>query len=566
MLQAGSDAVAAESPRDGFGHLNLARAWEVFKATQGAAPADRAPLVVTGGRALRFEVRPASASATVTFQRAAVVGRVNTPYRLAFRIEYAGASAGAGGGTGGSAGTETGSGTEASGGAEALPEWRRFVDPANAELTSAPTVDVPMHGETFSVPLTLRFDDATWNALPPGDHVALVKGVRTTFAGSRAADISIPVTIVKGHALDESAIDVPELWADQHRVVPIATAPGDESFLYVQPTCNGVRTAVPATGVNGPMVFVDGAATRPHASWTMSTYSGFYAGLSPIRVRAERSVLRLRFVRYGGGGCTGTMGAHVTMRKLGVDVTDRRPDIVASADTTTVNVATSLALRSGPLTEETSRGATWAVEAQRLTLVAERAMLGAKELSFVVPRGAARVRLLTTDPSRLQGLLVSQNADGTIADEVRTDERSGAEAHGGFGSLSGESQGYFLGLELGAVPAGNAVHVHLAGTVNATVEVLFDEDSTAALGIVGRLTGGANLGRSWARGETKVVRHVVTAPTVLTEPILTGVGWTFGVSAPFSVVESVSTRHGEATVEKHTLWRWSDRVAIPLRF
>jgi len=425
-----SSSLAPAHPRDGYGFVNILEAWNAFKKLSSGL----APIVLDGHLPLQFDGRPVQQIIPLMLKRRAVLDSVSTPVGMKFWIEYGGASA------------------------DTRHEWLKFYETSEGKTSSAIEKDAPMHGETQTLKLAIDLPDAVWASLPVGDHIAIVKGVRKSLAGGRAADFLLPVAFTKGEEIDEKVFDLGTIFADQYKIFSIATKPGDQLWISGESKCLGrqVEGAIRGGATDSLRLSIDHEAFYPQAEMMMNNYAALSLSSSPIRVTAKKQVVRINVSRYLALNCEGPFGGTLRVRKAGFTVSAPSVSILQKENAQSIKVNAQIGLTGGGLSDnELYRAVKWVIATAPNELLLRTTANGPTQ--FKVPAGVKLVRVLPKNPMRFQGLLVSQSPEGEIVDDSSTFSTN-TSAPGGFGSISVDFGGKFTGLALEEPAAGNTVH------------------------------------------------------------------------------------------------------------
>ncbi|MCA2960158.1 MAG: S8 family serine peptidase [Silvanigrellales bacterium] len=260
LLQGSSRAVREGRYRDGYGYVDLEAAWKLLGAlTRAGASGAFEPLLVTGHRPLEFVSPPPNARMALPLGQMPQRGVADVPRRMVFEIEFGGDSR------------------------SLQKPWLAFVENATGTLTSTLRLDIPLSsGVSESLPLAFLLTGEDWARLPPGDHIALVKGYRTdlfevsrTFG--RVADFIQPISVRKARTETDAVLPVTPLSTYQFQTFAFETLPGEVLFLSAMPVCEGVQ--VPNADGGAPAsafeLLVDADPTAAHASEVMNTQGCF---------------------------------------------------------------------------------------------------------------------------------------------------------------------------------------------------------------------------------------------------------------------------------------------------
>jgi hypothetical protein len=522
LLQAASRPVAPQRIRDGFGFTDAAATFRRLHAAvdQATHTLTTSGFRLSGAPSVDFGGRPAANVIDVPLTRAVTGAAADGPEPMTFWIEYGGAS----------------------------PQdatWLKFYE-ASAGTTSATLAkDAPMTGESMTLRLYVDLDDAAWNALPAGDHVAIVKGVRTRLAGGRAADFAMPVTLAKAARVEQTSLALDRLYVDQYQVFTVAAAPGDTFTLEGLTTCAGRPIAGGVAGVNadGLRLVIDHEAAYSHGSEVMNLYAPLTLTPAPVAFTARKSLVRFAVVRYAQLNCDGPIGGTVFVRHTGFAASVTSPLVTVDGDDVRVSATATLTLTSGTLADrELARGLVWNVKAGRPAYVLRQTIKDDTVLE--VPEGTTRIRVVPTDTKRFQAALTVTAADGAVLQESQT---FGSDS-GGFGSFNVDQGGKYTGLEVSSPVAGRKVLVAL-GVGTATLELV-----VAAPQVEAKLTAEQDIAK-WLARSSKTVALAAKAPGARPAALagLTGT-WAVSLEVPYTIEESMPNSTGTAGYVPVTLW------------
>lgn len=537
--------------RDGYGYTNLQAAWALFKQFYGVNGQGTGlmPLALEGNSYLEFTGRPSAQTFGVNLLRVPVPGSINTPVPMRFWIEYGGADRLTGQSNG---------------------HWLKFYEPEIGAPTDTLEMDAPLHGETQRLSFAFNLNDADWAALPAGDHIALVKGVRKSLgvAGAapnqRAVDYLLPVTITKGYGAQNGTYSIRPLYADQYQNIPIATQPGDRLLVYGQSQCQGQIVGNGATIPNGDFLnlVVDQESFYPHASYVMSTYAPLALYPGPVAITAGKNVVWLSVGRRSQLDCLGTITAQLIIRKVGFIAGAISTQAKLKDGNVTLDISAPLTLNQDPLTANAAFHAatTWKYQLGTPVLVARRSV--SAEFSITIPDGVGTARVFPAKPDRFQAVLASQLPDGTIEEESSTESADAA----GLGSINTVVSGNFVGISLNQPTAGNSLHFSSVtdDNGNAVSDATLEFRIPMATDITTLTTTAAIA--NWNIGETKALGLRAIYPAILPAS-LTDLGnteWSYQLELPYSIIETVGDSVGTATVAPTTLW--SSRVTVPVLY
>jgi hypothetical protein len=560
LYQGASLAVDPRNSRDGYGFLNLLASWKQFHMAYLDNTGTRfTPLVLalssSSPSSLQFDARPPVGFMTVNLTRIPTVKSGNSPETVKFWIEYAGASA------------DSASGVKS--------DWLRFLDGTNPEPTSTLTKDVPMNGELQALKLAFNLSDLVWASLPPGDHIAFIKGVRASRLdidgkNGRAVDFVIPVSFTKSSVIDETSFTIDPLYVDQYRTLSITTSPEDHLFIYAQSECagNSLPSTLPGNPDDGLGAVIDNEAMYSHASSVMSTYAPLKLSSTPIEVTAHRGIVRIAVYRRSQGRCDGALGGKIIVRRAGFKIQTAPTLITETNGAFAFQLAGTIGLSQGAgalVPTDFDRGANYVVSLGQATLKLRESVTAGT--TFVVPTGLTEVRVIPANSNTFQGALLSQKADGTLTDENDTNSPMTA----GFSSQTEFYRDEYQGLHLKSPDVGNTISFLPAwpssssssSSGSAIIELTFN--ASAIPGVASKLTSPATIA-SWLPDATQPVSATVQVASHLPDALAAfpASSWTASLELPVAVTEH-STNEGVnqgATNEDLELWRGVMPVAV----
>lgn len=523
LLQSGSDPLrGADSVRDGYGYANLQSTWNFFRSTQAAGHAPIDPFTLSGHTFVAFEGMPNREIIPIKLVRVPTFASIDGPRAMHYWIEFSNAQGG---------------------------NWLKFYDPAIGAATDELDLDSPLQGEVQNLRLKVNMDAQSFGALPVGQYVAVVKGVRRDLQGGRAVDFIMPVALTKAYDVDESVFTLPNLYADQHVSYALQANPGDRFLFTGQPTCQGQDIATGAIGNNsdGLMFTIDHEASYSHASSVMNSYAPLVLSSTGIQVDAKKSMITFDIRRSGQFNCDGPIGGRITVRRTGATVQVGSIAQSQGASATTIKENFNLALSAGILSNaEINRGAAWKLGVKGSAIIARRDVTGA--FSMVVPEGVAKIRVEPANATIFKGVLGTRGASGDWSKYVTTTDNDAA----GFGSINTFYGGKYTGLEIESPVAGETLFFNSAGaTTRSTIvfEMASDGSSTSAISSTAAVD-------QWLRNQNKVVSVRTTLPAATAASIapIFDSEWTFGVRTSLTLTESQANSTGTATAGSVELW------------
>ena len=535
LLQGGSAPLfGADKVRDGYGYSNLLASWNVLTSEAsefGGAAADGFSL--TGQSYLYFAGKPNRGVIASKIQRVPSPHSVDGPRAMNFTVDFSGPSP---------------------------IRWLKFYDASSGQPSDTLATDSPLIGETQNIRYLIDLTDEQYAALPSGDYVAIVKGVRKDFAGNgRAADYLQPVSFTKGRDFDEETFTLSPLFSDQHQMFDVKSSAGERLLFTASPTCLGQDISTGVSGNNSDsLVFtVDHESFYPHASSVMNSYAPLTLGMGGITVDVQKSVVRFDIRRSGQFNCAGPIGGTVTVRRTGLTVDSNSVRSTRNGTSHQVQQDLSLHLNAGTLSNiDLNRGATWKLKNNGSQIVARNDVVGA--FQGVVPVGATRIRVIPAKSARFQGVLVTRDsASGAIQQSAST----GTGDASGFASINVDFGGDFTGLQIRTLKAGDAFEFVAAGKTagaggEATIEIEIERGMLLA-------DSGTELSvTEWLRGQSKGLsfRHAIADPTSLVSGL--GDGWSYVIRSELDLVESQA--NGTGTGRANELSLWTGTVTTPV--
>jgi hypothetical protein len=468
LFQGSSKAPSSGNERDGYGYLNLLEAWNLLQSLENLPP-----LAIEGHKSFVFQGKPTEKILNLTLTRKPLLGSVNTVVPMEFSIEYGPLSNG----------------------------WLKFADPAQAELTDTLQKDLPLQGETQGLRLAFALTDEQWAALPAGEHVALVKGVRSDRKGKgREVDFVQPVSFVKGLEVEDDEFEIPALYADGIHRLSLASAPGDVFFLSIRAQCDGplAGSSTVSRSVDNFEVVVGNEKDYAHASSVMNDYAPVVLGQTPLRVVSERNVLPLSIQRSLQDPCFGGKRGTLRVRRVSFatapvqihfqqgDSAEKEPEM---------RVISEWKLQGAPLVEgEFSRGALWKKNVSG-TQVLLRQEFQKRSVSFEVPEGVEAVRIYTKKNSKQWGFLHIWDKE---KDPEQTLESNLADASG-LGAWGVHNEWGTLLLQASDLKKGQQVRVDMASEEKWQMVLVYTENKEILETI---MVTSAEPFNSWKRQET----------------------------------------------------------------
>jgi subtilisin family serine protease len=477
LFQGASAPVEKEHLRDGYGFLNLDGAWNLFKSS---SKEDLRPIEFSGYQRFALEGKPQHTVLSATIVRKPVVGDADQSVPMEFWVEYSD---------------------------EGDASWLKFNDTAHKDLTVTLQKDMPSFGNSTSLRLSIDIDDKAWGEMAAGEHIAIVKGIRSSLKNkSRGSDFAMPIVIVKPLEVDETTIETKPLWSDQYQVLNFATTPGEKLFLSSQFDCQGTElpSAINDKRPSAPYFVVqnENATTYPHASTVMNTYGPALLSSSSIAITAHDTLTRVALVRESMARCDGAMKGHLVVRRTGFKIEtpamnfNRKDGSVQFALTAPVKLSS----RAGALMpEEFNRGTTYSFKVEKATWIFRKKVLADTTLS--VPKGTSYVRVVPDNPQQFEGILAEVNKDGkTVATSSTVSAMLGQ-----FNSSVSTLNGDYLGAELTKPKPANTVYYYPAASGDkfpATLQIEVPGPETDKVALKGQLSSSIS---RWERDETKTM-------------------------------------------------------------
>lgn len=493
LLQSSSVQPQQGRWRDGYGYTDLLSAWQLFKTHSKAVE----PFALEGHKYLQFKGRPNQKILPLRLYRVPLEGSVNAPLEMNFEILYGGASS------------------------ATSFQWLKFYDSSTGKPSNTLTLDAPKLGEFQELTLYIDLSEEGWNQLPEGDHLAIVKGVRSQFNRGRNVDFLLPVAITKASRIDESTFALKPLYTNDYQIFSFETSPGDNLFLYGNTKCLGTKIPGVAEGnaQDHPQLLIDNDATYPHAEFIMNLYGPLALGVGPIRIVAKTPLVQVAVVRERQMNCAGPVGGSFSVRRLGMEV---RPHSLTSETSDTglsFRAPLELTLSAGLLSpssrtnvSELYRQTQWKVSLSRARWNLLKHVEG--EWVQTLPTPVSALRVLPDQPTKYQAQLAAQSPDGNLLMQ----KGNADHFYGGFTTPTGYLDGKFFGLNLPNLKKGSTVYLQPATPKNsgATLKLEIDlpngsysftrrnltqwlKDDTKTLLFEGKLTKGAvNLLKSYS--------------------------------------------------------------------
>jgi hypothetical protein len=399
LLQGSSRAAREARYRDGYGYVDLEAAWKLLsEISRQGEPGAMEPLLITGQRPLEFVGRPANARLSIPLSQMPMRGAVDAPRRMVFEIEFAGDSR------------------------TLQKPWLSLVNNATGELTSSARLDVPFSSaEVESLPLAITLSEEEWAQLPPGDHIALVKGYRADLENvsktfERVVDFVQPVSLRKARPEADALLPVAPLYAYQSQAFSFETVPGEILFVSASPRCDGVQAPNGDGGstVSAFELLVDADPNALHASDIMSTYTPLKLSSTPVRIVSRGRSVSFSVARYSDRECLGALSGTLSVRRFGFSEATTSSTLVERDGMFVATQERAVRLEHGALATAGNRRTNWRVEKGEPTLVVSRSV--GERLEMNVPAGTKRLRVIPGTLARHQGFLYTYDAKGEVQD------------------------------------------------------------------------------------------------------------------------------------------------------
>ena len=565
LLQGSSHAVDPAHVRDGYGFSDLAAAWELFKKYNDGKSFNLNPFRLEGQVRIAFDGRPTQQNFALNLTRASIPASANTlgsedsAQAMRFSVDYAGASVNA-------------------------PHWLKFFDPAQGKQQEVLDWDAPMNGESQPLNFVISLSDADWAALPIGDHVAVIKGVRKSIANGRNIDFIQPVTFTKAAVVDETNLTINPLYSDEFQIFDIATRPGEHLIIQGTPQCSGSPAASSIAGQNAsaPFFLIDNEASYEHSSEVMSTYSAMSLDPGAISVVAKKNVVHLAVVRYRLFNCDGPMTGSIMVRRLGFDFNLASNGFTQSTTALKASASATFKLSAEALSSaELSRGVTWSIKKDTETLVLRNVTQG--PVQFTLPKGIQSVRVIAKDPTKFAGILVEEKASAPTPSASSAPSPSPSSSPSSTPSpapipsqevtqaaiSSGQYTGGFEAaptLALASPTAGDTVrYVPDAGEGKAATTVTIELVVSRPDSISVEMAASAPL-TTWIQGTSNTVALQVTSSLSRPETLkdFAPSSWTYGLRIPFSIHETQPNSTDTDVYVDQTLWSTTGELSLPL--
>jgi subtilisin family serine protease len=446
LLQSSSSAVfdpesgldAGKNYRDGYGNLNLLKAWQLLLKLSSNQSLSAAPLAMKGWRLIQAESSSSISLISLEWTREGVLGGSTAPEPMRFWFE---------------------------GDPEVLSRLQ-FFDVNDGHLTRELVKDIPLVGETQSTRLSLDVGGTSWERIPPGDHQAVLKGLRVSLWNrlspaerARAADYLQPIILSKGRPLQERLQLVSRpLYADQVQNFELQGRPGDLYWLRGEVVCqaDGERNETPAAGAVS--IYADGEQDVGSAYQLPNGYAPGVLGAQPLQVKSTRELVRVGIARRSQSVCPGPVVARIRVDHLSLSDESRVTSIRLRDTRINVEAQTRLS----------PQGMGWNVEdglvfSRTLKARSEPAFVKlirdyTESMEWVIPPKTRRVRVIASQPARFQGGIAIQK--GSSWEWLAHTETQSA---GGLGSEWGRKSGQWLGLEALEPEAGKRLRVEATG-------------------------------------------------------------------------------------------------------
>ncbi|MBY0370202.1 S8 family serine peptidase, partial [bacterium] len=543
LLQATSQDPGPQHVREGFGFTNLLAAWELFKKQQpaqgefsltplrlGVPPqADGTP------KPLFYYGLPNDRYVSVRIRRSEIQGSSKAPIPLRFTISYAGASAGTG------------------------IEWLKLYDPAKSSLTNELELDAPLEGEHQALRLYFELDPETWERLPAGDHIALVRAARSGLEG-RPADFVLPVTITKGaRVVNSRTFEIQPLYTDQIQTLAIESRPGDVLYISAQTQCQGERFTTKESKPESLMIAVDTQPFYPHVFQFVNSYRPVELSANPLRISAGKAVTLVSLFRRGPLACQGAVQGTVRVDRYAVQSqwTQKAWTGNDKAIQTAIDQTLEIPFDSrAEAADGTTPDGVFRINTQNPHWRLRRLIQGPSTIT--APARLEEVRILPANSDLFQGLLTEFKPDGTHVQE----STSSVAFSKGFGSTDETLFGDFQGIHLDGTPVGNLLSFVPAAAKQASVWQLMVEAPEANL----QTQPASSRRNQEAVSPVRVLRfiHMVTLPRTLPDTLadFRGAEWEKYFEFEVELYHRTQAMPG-IEVPERSLWRDRIRVSLP---
>jgi len=432
LLQASSSAVDPDHLRDGYGYLDLAAAWNLFLNIKDTLE----PLEMSGHKFLQFTGRPTVNNFAVTFSRLNVRGGLRAPVPMKIWLEWVKKDS------------------------NSPVEFLKIFDRVNQKVSQSITWDAPMPGESESVYFNFELDKKTWDALPVGEHIVILKAVREQYSNlSRAADFSMPIVITKGVDVAEKKFETKPLYAEQFETFYFNSIPGDTFLISGFSKCLGTPLSTsPELGTHSALgLVIDHEESYPHSSDVMNGYGPLSLVEGPIRVKSNSHLLRIAVARRSDFNCMGAMSGELLVKRIGIGVQSDFITFKSNADESmTLLGRANVELKSGDLNESNlSQGYSRSYTLRQPVIkVFKNITKGNSDVSFPAPLKLIRVYPYS-GTSSLQGILYLEE-DGKLKKQTSTSIFSHYSS--GFSSISKQWGDGFLGPNFSDLSPNAVVH------------------------------------------------------------------------------------------------------------
>jgi hypothetical protein len=547
LLQGSSIPVPSKWLLDGYGYTNLEEAWNLFKSLydENSKTFAVSRLQISGNRLLHFDGKPTRRILNLSLKRENTINSEDTALPLEFSVTYGGQS-------------------------DANSHWVKLFDESTENLTETLSLDVPKHGETQGLRIYVDLSDEAYAALPPGEHVAIVKGVRRALKDDqkRRVDFLLPVTFTKPDEIVETSYPIAPLFADQYQTFAVATQPGDVLLVNGEAKCDG--QAFPGVGNGSPpeslWLMIDGEAFYPGAERVMNGYAPSQLGNSPIRIRAQKELVRLTAMRRAPLRCAGGVSGTLRVRRVSLQHHQKSTEVVEREGKFTVMGRSELTLKGSSewineWTEQTGNGRTLSIGATSgPRLIARRKVTG--DLTLAVPKDTITIRVVPDSDSSYQALLVESAKDGSLVNE----STSNTSYATGLDTLTLDFGGEQGGLELPGPLEGNQIS-YLSANPNVAATLVIELNWPGASQIQFVPTD-APRREAISQGLFYRGAWMAQFPSRLPESlaVLSPADYSFEIVAPFTVTETPAQGiTGNTVYPSIPLGEGTFRAGVPFR-
>lgn len=292
LLQAGSRRPDS-TYRDGYGHLNALNSLKILQSQYNAQTktVNNFPFSLKGNQNIQLKSRPDHKSYAISLSRDEMSLDHNHPVSMTFWVEYLHAN-----------GLEK--------------NWIRVADHSGSNFSQKAVFEVPMLDQSTRYTFDVHISQNKWDALPPGDYTAVIKGVRSDLAtdNNRAVDYLQPISITKGReAKPFTKITLNKLFQENFQYEYVKVKPGERLKITGSVTCTkptGKKLPAALSIRANPYSFIS------HASNQSNGYADYYLDQgSSVEIDVENNLVELVFINRT---CSGLLeGELLIERKFG---------------------------------------------------------------------------------------------------------------------------------------------------------------------------------------------------------------------------------------------------------